>query len=129
MIFTLEQIKTAHYKVKTGADFPGYAREIKILGVHYYETFVQDGHTNYHGIEGYGLNSDPKYTPIEVSAHSNNEQFKKDLARHQKGMTDYIQFTRDCARNGVEKWAVCLDTMSCTYFDKAGNKMLVEKIP
>jgi uncharacterized protein YbcV (DUF1398 family) len=128
-MFTLEQIISAHSKVKTGADFPDYAREIKGMGVHYYETFVEDGHTSYHGTEGYELMSPRKYPAIEVSEQSNNEQFKKDLADHQKGRTDYMQFTRDCAHNGIQKWAVCLDTMTCTYYDKAGNKILVEKIP
>jgi uncharacterized protein YbcV (DUF1398 family) len=128
-MFTLEQIKSAHSKVKTGADFPAYAREIQKLGVHYYETFVEDGHTNYFGAEKYEISSDSRYKAIEVSKNSNSEQFKKDLASHQKGMSDYLQFTRDCASSGVEKWAVCLDTMTCTYFDRAGNKMLVEKIP
>jgi hypothetical protein len=28
-----------------------------------------------------------------------------------------------------EKWTVCLESMTCTYYDKSGNKVLVEKIP
>lgn len=30
-MFTVEQIKAAHAKVKSGADFPGYITEIKSL--------------------------------------------------------------------------------------------------
>ena len=48
-MFTIEQIKTAHAKVKSGADFPAYIREIKQLGVAAYETWVTDGHTEYKG--------------------------------------------------------------------------------
>lgn len=32
-MFTVEQIETAHDKVKTGADFPNYIQEIKQMGV------------------------------------------------------------------------------------------------
>ena len=32
-MFTLEQIKLAHSKVKSGADFPAYIKELKALGV------------------------------------------------------------------------------------------------
>jgi hypothetical protein len=42
-MFTVEQIKTAHGKVKSGADFPAYIQDIKKLGVTSYETFVTDG--------------------------------------------------------------------------------------
>lgn len=31
-MFTIEQIKTAHSQVKSGADFPAYIQEIKKLG-------------------------------------------------------------------------------------------------
>ena len=32
-MFTVEQIKAAHSKVKSGADFPAYIQEIKALGL------------------------------------------------------------------------------------------------
>lgn len=41
-MFTIEQIKAAHSKVKSGADFPSYIREIKQLGVTGYEVSVSD---------------------------------------------------------------------------------------
>ena len=52
-MFTVEQIKAAHSKVKSGAEFPAYIKDIKSLGVTYYETFVTDGHTDYYGANGY----------------------------------------------------------------------------
>jgi uncharacterized protein YbcV (DUF1398 family) len=30
---------------------------------------------------------------------------------------------------GVEKWFVGLDKMTCIYYDKIGNEILVEQIP
>jgi hypothetical protein len=35
-MFTIEQIKQAHVKVKSGADFPAYIKYLKQLGVRYY---------------------------------------------------------------------------------------------
>ena len=52
-MFTVEQIKAAHSKVKSGADFPAYIKEIKTLGVTHYEAYVTDGHINYHGANNY----------------------------------------------------------------------------
>ncbi|MGH2648681.1 MAG: DUF1398 family protein [Ginsengibacter sp.] len=42
-MFTAEQIKTAHSKVKSGADFPKYIQDIKRLGVTSFETWVIEG--------------------------------------------------------------------------------------
>jgi hypothetical protein len=41
-MFTVEQIKAVHSKVKSGADFPNYIKEIEILGIIHYGTFVTD---------------------------------------------------------------------------------------
>ena len=38
-MFTIQQIKEAHSKVKSGADFPKYVHDIIALGVTSYETF------------------------------------------------------------------------------------------
>ena len=54
-MFTVEQIKTAHSKVKSGADFPSYIKEIKSLGVTHYEAYVTDGHIDEHTFPGQGL--------------------------------------------------------------------------
>lgn len=128
-MFTVEQIKTAHSKVKSGADFPTYIQDIKKLGVTYYETFVSDGHTDYYGANDYKTSSSAKYDSLQIAAISNIEQFKIDIKAHQQGKTDYQTFCSDCAKAGLEKWAVCMEKMTCTYFDKDGNEMLVEQIP
>ncbi len=43
-MFTLEQIKSAHSKVKSGADFPNYIQDLINLGIKSYHTYVSDGH-------------------------------------------------------------------------------------
>jgi hypothetical protein len=58
-MFTTQQISAAHSKVKSGADFPAYIREIKTLGVTYYETFVADGHIDYYGANNYKATTPP----------------------------------------------------------------------
>ncbi|MCX2680025.1 DUF1398 family protein [Galbibacter sp. EGI 63066] len=128
-MFTVEQIKEAHSKVKSGADFPAYIQDLKKLGVTYYETFVADGHTDYYGANDYKTKSPAKYEILTVAETSNEKQFKTDLKAHQDGKTDYPTFCNDAAKSGIEKWAVCMDEMTCIYFDKAGNKILVEEIP
>ena len=128
-MFTVEQIKTAHSKVKSGADFPAYIQDIKKLGVTFYETFVADGHTGYYGANNYKTTSPAKYEPLTIGEISNADQFKADLKAHQQGKTDYLTFIGMCAKFGIEKWEICMDKMTCTYYDKAGNEVLVEEIP
>lgn len=128
-MFTVEQIKTAHSKVKSGADFPAYIQDLKKLGVTFYETFVTDGHTDYYGANHFKTSSVAKYDALTIAQVSNIEQFKTDIKAHQQGQTDYPTFCSDCARSGIVKWSVCMDKMTCTYYDLAGNDLLVEVIP
>lgn len=128
-MFTLQQITNAHSKVKSGADFPAYIKEIKQLGVSYYETYVSDGHTDFFGIDDYKISSTAKYDTLKIAEISQAEQFKLDLVAHQQGKTNYPTFCNDCAKSGIEKWAVSMDKMTCTYYDKFGNAILVEIVP
>jgi uncharacterized protein YbcV (DUF1398 family) len=128
-MFTVEQIKMAHSKVKSGADFPSYIKEIKGLGVTHYEAYVADGHIDYHGANNYTANVPEKYDPLLIAETSKGEEFKKELVAHQQGKTDFLTFIKMCATYGIEKWAICMDKMTCTYFDKAGNEVLIEQIP
>lgn len=128
-MFTLEQLATAHSKVRSGADFPGYIREIKALGVTHYEAYVEDGHIDYHGENGYTLTKAARYDPLEISDNPETEEFKANLLAHQQGKTDYSTFIRMCADTGIEKWEIRMGEMTCTYFDKSGREVLVEQIP
>ena len=128
-MFTVEQIKAAHSKVKSGADFPAYIRDIKKLGVKFYETYVADGHTDYYGVNDFKTTSPAKYAELTIANECNVDQFKADLKAHQQGQTDFLTFIELSATVGVEKWAVCMDGMTCTYYDKGRNEILVEHIP
>jgi uncharacterized protein YbcV (DUF1398 family) len=127
-MFTIEQIEIAHEKVKSGADFPKYIQEIKEFGVTSFETWVKDGHTEYFGENNYRKKSQSHYDELAISAISEKEIFINRLKEHQQGKTDFYTFCKDCAEAGIEKWVVNLNTMTCTYYDKAKNVILVEQI-
>ena len=128
-MFTVKQITIAHSKVKSGADFPAYVKEIKELGVTNYETFVSDGHTDFFGAGNYKTSLIAKYDILRIADTSKAEQFKSDLIAHQQGKSDYLTFCNDCAKSGIKKWAVSMDKMTCTYYDNAGNEILMESVP
>lgn len=128
-MFTIEQIKEAHSKVKSGADFPDFIRELKNLGVISYESFVADGHTIYKGENNFQSDSSPRYDKFSIAKDSNIEGFKNDLILHQQGKSDYTSFCNQCAKHGIEKWEVDLHAMTCIYFNSSGQVVLQEKIP
>lgn len=128
-MFTLEQIKAAHAKVKSGADFPAYIQQIIQLGVTGYETFVSDSRTLFFGKENFSIQSEAKYAPLTIAGTTDAATFKKELKEHQQGKSGYLFFCESCAKCGIEKWVVDMAKMTCSYFDKAGNEILVEVIP
>ena len=125
-MFTIEQIKLAHSKVKSGADFPAYIQDIKQLGVTHYETFVSNGNSDYYGENNHKVSTGTRYPLLAISDKSDVAQFKLDIKAHQQGNTDFPTFCKDCATSGIEKWVIYIDKMTCTYYDLAGNEMLTE---
>lgn len=128
-MFTIQQIKEAHSKVKSGADFSNLVQDFINLGIVRYDSFVIDGHKKYSGKDGEYIAGDAMYPELEVSTKSDEEQFKHYLKIHQQGQTDYFTFCKHAAETGVEKWTVDTTKMTCTYYDKDGNNMLEENIP
>ncbi|MFN8576828.1 MAG: DUF1398 family protein [Candidatus Sericytochromatia bacterium] len=128
-MFTEEQIKLKHSKVKSGADFPNYIKDLKHLGVISYEILVNDGRTIYFGEDNYSISSQVQYNELSISEDCNLVQFRECLKEHQQGKTNYQTFCEDCAKSGIKKWVVLLKEMKCTYYDKKDNEILVEKIP
>ena len=128
-MFTTDQIKAAHSKVKSGADFPGYIREIKALGVRAYETWVKDSHAEYYGDNEYRISSSPMYEEKFIVDSTDKTEFEYYLKIHQQGKSDYLTFCRHCSETGILKWFVSLDKMTCAYYDKAEKEILVEQIP
>jgi len=128
-MFTIEEIERAHSKITTGAEFPKYIQEIKGMGVIAFETWVVDSHTNYFGKNEYQTKSKPKYPDLTIANKSDKVKFIHYLKIHQQGETDYVTFCKHCAETGIEKWVMDLDKMTCTYYDKFKNDILIEKVP
>lgn len=128
-MFTLQQIHEVHSKVKTGADFPNYVRDMKLLGVLRYHAYVQDGHCEYQGENGYTISSAPLYDEKKITDIIIIESFTSNLKKHQQGLTDYFTFCEDCAVAGVTKWLMDLENNVCIYYDKQNREVLRENIP
>lgn len=73
-MFKLEQIQEAHEKVKSGADFPKYIQDIKVLGVIGFETWVKDSHTDYLGNNHFKISSDAMYDTLEISSKTDTKK-------------------------------------------------------
>jgi len=129
IMFTIEQIKAAHAKVKSGKDFPAYIQDLIAFGVTGYSTFVSDGHTDFNGTNNYVVQWPARYALLPIAAAGNTEKLKHNLIVHQQGQTDYPTFCRQAGEAGVVKWTVDTQAMTCTYYDVAGDAMLVEAIP
>ncbi len=128
-MFTEAQIKTAHSKVKTGADFPRYVQEIKQLGLVSYAFMVKDGQTVYIGEDNYRLESVPIYPVKSISMISSAETVKDTIKIHQQGKTDFPTFCQQVGDAGVEKWVVDTRKMMCIYYSLVGEELVAEPIP
>lgn len=128
-MFTIAQIKEAHSKVKSGADFPVYIQDLITLGVQGYDIFVKDGHEEYFGADNYRVAASSTYDSIVIAPSANKERFIEFLVMHQEGQTDYFTFCNHAAQCGIAKWSVNIIEMTCTYYDQADDAILIEKIP
>ena len=88
-----------------------------------------DGHIDYHGGNDRTAKVLAKYAPLTIADSPDYEKFKAELMAHQQGKTDFLTFIKMCATLGIEKWAICMNKMTCTYYDKGGSEILVEQIP
>jgi uncharacterized protein YbcV (DUF1398 family) len=128
-MFTIAQIKEAHARVKTGADFPVYIQELIALGVEGYDTFVTDGHVEYFGADNCRAVTTETNKSIAIAGFANKERFIEFLVMHQGGETDYLTFCDHAGLCGIAKWSVNIVDMTCTYLDQSGTAILIEKIP
>jgi uncharacterized protein YbcV (DUF1398 family) len=128
-MFTITQIKEAHSRVQSGADFPAYIQDLIALGVKGYDTFVNDGHVEYFGADNFRAVATETYTNIPIVPSANKERFIEFLVMHQDGQTDYLTFCNHAAQCGIAQWSVNIIEMTCTYLDQSGAAILIEKIP
>src|SRR5689334_22216968 len=120
-MFTIDQIKAAHSKVKTGADFPKYVEELCELGVKSYTNYVADGHTDY----GASVNGPAKYAMKSIAPEADKSKLESALKIHQSGGSDYPTFCSQAADAGVHSWVVDTSARTCIYYNVSGNKILM----
>ena len=127
--FTLEQMKAAHAKVKSGADFPHYIQEIKSLGLKRYTFDVVDGKVTYYGESGYQVAAQAVYAPKTINQVASPDELSHIITIHQQGKNDFLTFCQQAADAGVKQWVIDTDRMLCIYEDIVGNEMVAEPIP
>ena len=128
-MFSIEEIRKAEQKVKTGADFPQLAKDLKDLGVLRFDVYVINGMSTYFGDDDHAEQGAPMYEDLLIEEESSLAELQEALKIHQHGASDYQTFCRQVAGAGIEKWIVDLKEMTVSYIDTAGNELLVEHIP
>jgi uncharacterized protein YbcV (DUF1398 family) len=83
-MFTVQEMKAAHAKVKSGADFPAYVKAIKQLGLIHYDFMVKDGTTIYYGNDSQ-LAGDPVYPEKIIAGLPNAEKVREIIGRAPAG--------------------------------------------
>jgi uncharacterized protein YbcV (DUF1398 family) len=128
-MFTLEQIKEAYEKVKTGNDFPHYIKALIDLGITGYDTLITDSRVIYFDDANNQVSTDKKYDDLSIALTTNKELFIEFLLMHQSGQTDYFTFCQQAAQCGIATWRIDIVAMSCTYLNAKGEPIVIEKIP
>ncbi|OCB70212.1 DUF1398 domain-containing protein [Flavobacterium crassostreae] len=128
-MFSLEQIKQAYDKVKTGPDFTQYIQELIAMGVEGYDTYTQDSHVVYYGAAGHQVHTDQKHPDFALATTVNKPLLIQNLVQHQDGQSDYITFCQQAAQCGIAKWRIDILEMTCTYLTAENHAVLIEKIP
>ena len=127
-MFTLEQINNAHDRLGNAATLAAYLRELNSIGVESFTSYVCDGHSEFFGSGGYSLESPANHERVTVADASNRERFIEHLQLHSQQKTSYMEMSKGLADSGIEKWTMDTTALTVTYYDKAGNEMLLEKI-
>jgi uncharacterized protein YbcV (DUF1398 family) len=127
-MFTIEQINDLHARLGSARTLPEYVLALKGLGVKRYDSYLDDGHSEYFGHDGHRVVSPPVHEVLPVAETGQGEAFLQHLRRHERRETTYLEMSRGLAQSGIEKWTVDTGTMTMTFHDKAGKEMLAEQI-
>jgi uncharacterized protein YbcV (DUF1398 family) len=127
-MFTLEQIDDLHARLGQADTLLDYVRALQAIGVETYDSYLTDGHSEYSGKDGHKVISPPAHDKLSIAEASNREDFLKHLRLHEQGTTSYIEMSEGLAASGIEKWTVDTRKLTMSFYDKAGNAMLVERI-
>jgi uncharacterized protein YbcV (DUF1398 family) len=127
-MFTLEQITDIHDRLGGSDTLGAYLRALRAIGVATYDSYITDGHSEYFGADGQKLNGPAFHETFAIAETCNQEQFLQYMQQVQQGDVGYVEMSKALADNGVEKWTFDTKQLTITYFDKAGNVLLAEKV-
>lgn len=127
-MFTIEQINDIHDRFGNSRTLSRYLRALSAIGVQKYDSYLEDGHSEYFGSGGHTVISPPTHSMYAVASTSNHEHFLRHLEQHKNGNTNYFQMSEDLAESGIEKWTFDTGKLTLTYYNKSGNIMLTEKV-
>lgn len=103
-MFTIENIRAAESKIKTGADFPQFIKEIKEMGVKRNDVCVSNGLSIYFDDEDNAQQVSPEgYPTLIINDESSADKLAQALKIHQQSETDYFAFCKQSEYAGVEK--------------------------
>ena len=127
-MFTLEQINEIHDRLGNAETLALYLQELNSIGVDSCESFINDGHSEYHGHNGLKVVSPPAHEPLEVASTIDRASFLEHLERVNQGKTGYLEMSQGLASSGIEKWTFDTHKLTMTDYDKAGTAMLIEAL-
>ena len=127
-VFTLEQIGDLHSRLGSAKTLLEYVLALKAIGVERFDSYVTDGRSEYFGERGHKVTSPPAHEKLSIAENSDRESFLRHLKLHEQGKTTYVEMSKGLAESGIEKWTVDSSRTTVTFYDKAGNEMLVEII-
>jgi uncharacterized protein YbcV (DUF1398 family) len=127
-MFTIEQIDDIHERLGSAETVARYLRALRAIGVERSDSFIADGHTEYFGENGHRVVSGPAHHALVIAETSDREGLLEHLRLHGQGRTSYLEMSEGLAASGIEKWTFDTGGMTISYYDRAGNELLVEAI-
>jgi uncharacterized protein YbcV (DUF1398 family) len=127
-MFTIEQLNDLHDRLGTMETFPEYVRALRSAGVRSFDSYLFDGHSEFFGSDGHMVQSGAAHETLTIADISNQQSFLDQLHLHSQHKTSYLEMSKGLAESGVERWSVDTTRMTMTYYDNAGNQMLVEAL-
>lgn len=127
-MFSLEDITRIHDELGKADTLPEYLRALRDIGVRHYDSFVIDGHSEYHTADGRTLASEPVHSRFIVGDTCDRDAFLAYMTLVGQGGVGYEQMSQRLAELGVEKWTFDTVALTITYTDKSGRTLLSEPV-